>query len=151
MNKFSLGLMIAVLPILANAGERVVVTNSYVRDIESWPVKDGTFWRQNHFGTFKVKEGPITDGLVNCIGSGFGGASGVRGEGICIYELTDGTFTMTWQSIPGAPNNWQIGLGTGRYEGIEGKGTSVSKVKSEFTAIQHYESTWSGEITLKAD
>ena len=110
-----------VAPLTAAAGEKVVGVNSYVRDIESWDLDPagmkGVYWRQNHFGTFKITEGPLTGGLVECIGAGFGEAAGVRGEGICIYDTDGAGFTMTWVVRPGEPTAWKIVGGTGIWLG----------------------------------
>ena len=134
---------------LALAQDRVSGENSYALREVKWTLNDGVYWQQENFGTYTVGEGPIAPGFVECIGAGFGGASGVRGEGICIFRNDEGSFTWTWQAIPGQMNNWQVAAGTGRYEGMTGSGTAKSKIHSEFTAMAHRVTSWEGQIKLR--
>lgn len=148
--KHLIGIILALLaPALATAGERISGTNSYVRKEQTWQLNNSAYWQQENYGTFSVDEGPIGDGFVECIGAGFGDATGVRGEGICIFETQDGSFTWTWQAIPGEFNQWQVAAGTGKFKGMTGSGTARTRVQSEFTALQHRITTWEGEIVLR--
>ncbi|MCG6902744.1 MAG: hypothetical protein LJE68_08685 [Rhodobacter sp.] len=153
MKTLILAALCLLLPAQIWAAERVVGVNTYVRKLESWPLDQqgtlGVYWRQNNYGSYKMTLGDIGPGIVECIGAGFGTAAGVRGEGICLFEADGATFTMTWQTNPGDLNTWQIVSGTGRFEGIRGEGTAKSRILSEFTALQHLESTWEGEITRR--
>ena len=152
MRKMVLAALCIAIPGLAGAGERVVGVNTYVRKVESWPLDTdgmaGSYWRQNNYGSFRMTEGDFAPGLVECIGAGFGLPSGVRGEGICLFDSEGDRFTMVWQAVPGQMNTWQIVSGTGRFAGIRGEGTAKSRILSEFTALQQLETTWEGEITL---
>jgi len=69
------------------AGERIVGTNSYVLNEDVWHVENSTYWRQDNYGAFDFTEGPIDPSFVQCIGAGFGDASGVRGEGTAISKI----------------------------------------------------------------
>lgn len=134
------------LPVFA--GERIAGTNSYVLNEEIWSLQTMNYWRQDNYGTFTVTEGPIDPGFVQCIGAGFGEARGVRGEGICIFGIGEDTFTWAWQANPGEPNTWQVIDATGKYKGMRGEGTAISRIASEFMARQHRVTSWQGEITL---
>ena len=140
------------LPTQSIVAERVVGVNTYVRKVETWPLDPGgsgsVYWRQNHYGNYEMREGPMGFGTAECIGAGFGEAAGSRGEGICLYESSEGTLTMRWQARPGELTSWKITSGTGKFEGIRGEGVTRSRILSEFVALQQYESIWEGEITL---
>ena len=136
-------------PSFALAGERISGTNTYVRKEQTWPIENGVYWQQENFGTFTVAEGPIEPGFVECLGAGFGMANGIKGEGICIFENDEGTFTWTWQAIPGELTQWQVAGGTGKYKGMTGSGTAASRIQSEFTALQQRMTSWQGEIELR--
>jgi len=152
MKSLFLTALCILFPLQLLASERVVGVNTYVRKVDSWPLDPGgsgaMYWRQDHYGSFKMLEGPMGSGVAECIGAGFAGASGVRGDGICLYESSEGTFTMTWKAEPGEMTKWKIVSGTGKLEGIKGQGFTKSRVLSEYVALQHYESIWEGEITL---
>jgi len=135
-------------PTFVLAGERVSGENSYARKEQNWQLNNSVYWQQTNVGTFTVTEGPLDPGFVDCLGAGFGRAEGVRGEGICIFENAEGSFTWTWQAIPGALNQWQVAAATGKYKGMTGSGTAKSRIQSEFTAMQHRVTTWEGEIEL---
>ena len=131
------------------AAEPVSGTNSYVLKEEHWHMRYLIYWEQENFGTFTVSLSPIEPGFVECRGAGFGRPSGVKGEGICIFENDEGTFTWTWQATPGEMNSWQVSDGTGKYEGMTGSGTARSRIQSEFTALQQRVTDWKGEIEFR--
>ena len=141
--------LVAIMSSSLIAGERVSATNYYVLDQESFDVgHDSVFWAEDNAGYFTVNEGPIDSGFARCIGSGFGGASSVRGEGICIYGQDADTFTMTWKIESFGVNSWEIVKGTEKYEGMTGKGTAKTRVTSQYLKLTHRISDWEGEIEL---
>lgn len=141
-------ILLALAPGLAAAGERISGVNSYVQNLESWHAGDLTYWRQDNNGVYEVKEGPLDPGFVRCIGAGFSGPTGVKGEGICIFGEDNDTFTWSWRTHPGGPNTWKVIDATGKYKGMTGSGVSRSRVASEFQALQHRVTDWEGEIEL---
>lgn len=143
-------LALALLPCAAAAGERVTGTNDYVHNTETFRYGDGQYWRQDNAGRFESSQGPLGAGDARCIGAGFGDASGVRGEGICIFETSaqDG-FVWAWQARPGEPNAWQVIGGTGRFAGMTGEGISRSRVASEFLPQQRRVTDWEGEVAFR--
>lgn len=132
------------------ATEKVSVTNYYVVNQEQLPAGDDVFWSEDNYGTYTVEEGPIDSGFVRCVGSGFGGPSGVNGGGVCVYGEDEDTFTMRWEVVSFGFNKWQIVASTGKYSGMTGSGTTKTRVASKFLALPHRISDWEGEITLPA-
>ena len=141
--------IVAMTPASLIAAEPVSATNFYVVQQETFDVGHGeVFWTEDNAGYFTVSEGFINSGFARCIGSGFGGPSGVRGDGICIYGQDADTFTMTWKIISFGVNSWEIVNGTGKYKGMTGKGTTKTRITSEFLKLPHRISDWEGEIEL---
>jgi len=133
----------------AFAGERISGTNHYVLHEEIWPAPNMTYWRQDNIGTFSVKEGPLDPGFVRCIGAGFGGPTGVRGEGICIFGSGDDTFTWAWRRHKEGPNTWQVIDATGKYEGMTGRGKAFTRATSQGLKLPHRITDWEGEIEVR--
>ena len=132
------------------AAEKVSVTNYYVVNLEEVPAGEDVFWKEDNYGTYTVDEGPIDSGFVRCVGSGFGGPSGVSGGGVCVYGQEEDTFTMRWEVVAFGVNNWRIVSSTGKYSGMTGSGTTKTRVASKFLALPHRISDWEGEVAFPA-
>ena len=130
------------------AAEKVSVTNYYVVNLEEVPAGEDVFWKEDNYGTYTVDEGPIDAGFVRCVGSGFGGPSGINGGGVCVYGVDEDTFTMRWSVVSFGLNQWQIVSSTGKYSGMTGSGTTKTRVASKYLALPHRISDWEGEVTL---
>lgn len=135
-------------PQCLTAAEKVSVTNYYVVNQEQIPAGQDVFWSEDNYGTYTVNEGPIDRGFVRCVGSGFGGPSGVSGGGVCVYGEDEDTFTMRWEVVRFGFNEWRIVASTGKYSGMTGSGTTKTRVASKFLALPHRISDWEGEVTL---
>jgi hypothetical protein len=133
-------------PLSGIAGESVNGQNYLVLDNQAWPTGEQSgFYLFNGSGVSNVINGPTETGAIECHGSGFWGAEGSRGEGICLHGAGDDTYTSTYKMELGANNGqWQILGGTGKYAGISGEGTYIPNPLPGNRAI----STWQGEITL---
>lgn len=140
--------VVLIAPQILSAAEKVAVTNYYVVNQEQVPAGEDVFWREDNYGTYTVEEGPIDSGFVRCVGSGFGGPSGVNGGGVCVYGEDEDTFTMRWEVVSFGVNKWRIVSSTGKYSGMTGTGTTKTRVASKFLALPHRISDWEGEITL---
>lgn len=132
------------------AQDRIVINNIYRINQESYQLADKIFFTQDNDGYFEVIEGPLEEGPVRCIGSGFGHKDGTGSiEGICIYGEGEDTFTMEWQAgQQGAANTWIIQTGSGKYEGITGEGIATTSVEIMYKAMPLRESRVVGTITL---
>jgi len=135
-------------PQCLTAAEKVSATNYYVVKQEQIPAGEDVFWKEDNYGTYTVDEGPIDPGFVRCVGSGFGGPSGVNGSGVCVYGENEDTFTMRWEVVSFGFNKWHIVSSTGKYSGMTGTGTTKTRVASEYLAFPHRISDWEGELTL---
>lgn len=132
------------------ATEKIAVTNYYVVNQEQLPAGEVVFWKEDNYGTYTVEEGPIDSGFVRCVGSGFGGPSGVNGSGVCVYGENEDTFTMRWDVVSFGFNEWQIVSSTGKYAGMTGTGVTRTRVDSKFLKLPHRISEWEGEVNLPA-
>ena len=139
---------VLVAPQCLTAEEKVSVTNYYVVNQERIPAGEDVFWKEDNYGTYTVNEGPIDSGFVRCVGSGFGGPSGVSGGGVCVYGEDEDTFTMRWEVVAFGFNEWRIVSSTGKYSGMTGNGTTNTRVASKFLALPHRISDWEGEVSL---
>jgi hypothetical protein len=148
MNRTALFLFILLLPSGLLAGEQIAGKNSYILNQNTWAAGSSVFWNQDNQGTFEVSSGPIDDGPVRCIGSGFSDINGSRGEGICIYGYGADTFTWAWQAHQEGPNTWQVIGSTGKYIGMTGEGTATTIVDSIYRSIPHRVTSWEGVIDL---
>ncbi|NNL17332.1 MAG: hypothetical protein HKP37_01190 [Boseongicola sp.] len=120
---------------------------------ETYQLADKIFFAQDNDGYFEVIQGPIAEGPVRCIGSGFGHRDGSGSiEGICIYGEGDDTFTMEWQAgEQGAANSWIIQTGSVKYHGITGEGIATTAVEIMYKAMPLRQSHVIGTITLPPD
>lgn len=139
-----------ILPQCLTAAEKVSVTNYYVVNQEQIPAGEDVFWKEDNFGTYTVHDGPIDSGFVRCVGSGFGGPSGINGGGVCVYGEDQDTFTMRWEAVGFGVNNWRIVSSTGKYSGVTGTGTTKTRVASKYLALPHRISDWEGELIMPA-
>ena len=132
------------------AQETFEVNNIYRMNQETYQLADKIFYTQDNDGYFEVLQGPIEEGPVRCIGSGFGNQDGTGSiEGICIYGEGDDTFTMEWQAgEQGAANTWVIETGSGIYAGITGQGIATTAVEIMYKAMPLRQSHVIGTITL---
>ncbi len=117
--------------------QRIEINNVYPLSQENFDLGDHIFHVTDNIGGFEVLEGPMDDGPTRCIGSGFGYQNGTNSiTGICIFGEGDDTFTMSWKAgEKGAANTWEIIIGTGRYNGITGKGIATTDVVTMFQAL----------------
>ncbi|WP_170644373.1 hypothetical protein [Ruegeria sp. HKCCC2117] len=141
---------VLIAPHCLTAAEKVSATNFYVVNQEQISAGEDVFWKEDNYGTYTVDEGPIDPGFVRCVGSGFGGPSGVSGGGVCVYGEEEDTFTMRWEVVAFGVNNWRIVSSTGKYSGMTGSGTTKTRVASKFLALPHRISDWEGEVALPA-
>lgn len=148
MNRTALLLFVLLLPSGLLAGEKITGTNSYILNQNTWAAGSFVFWNQDNQGTFEVSSGPIDEGPVRCIGSGFSDINGTRGEGICIYGYGADTFTWAWQAHHEGPNTWQVIGSTGKYIGMTGEGTAHTVVDSIYRALPHRVTSWEGIIDI---
>jgi hypothetical protein len=132
------------------AQDRIVINNIYRINQQSYQLADKIFFTQDNDGYFEVIEGPLEEGPVRCIGSGFGNQDGTGSiQGICIYGEGDDTFIMEWQAgQQGAANTWTIDSGSGKFEGITGEGIATTSVEIMYKAMPLRESRVVGTITL---
>ncbi|NNJ69564.1 MAG: hypothetical protein HKP54_16175, partial [Boseongicola sp.] len=117
---------------------------------ETRQLADKVFFTQDNDGYFEVVEGPLEEGPVRCLGSGFVMKNGTGSvEGICIFGEDDDTFIMEWQAgEQGAANDWIIKTGTGKFEGISGEGIATTSVEIMYKAMPLRQSRIVGTITL---
>lgn len=132
------------------AQETFEVNNIYRMNQESFQLKDKIFYTQDNDGYFEVVQGPVEEGPVRCIGSGFGFQDGTNSiEGICIYGEGEDTFTMEWKAgQQGAANSWVITTGSGKFHGITGEGIATTSVEIMYKAMPLRQSHVIGTITL---
>lgn len=131
-------LLLAIAGMPASAGEqRIEINNIYPLNQENFDLGDHIFHLTDNTGGFEVIEGPMEDGPVRCVGSGFGFEDGTNSiTGICVFGEGDDTFTMRWKAgEQGAANTWDIITGTGRYTGMTGSGIATTDIASAYRAL----------------
>jgi hypothetical protein len=133
----------------ALAGERIVGTNTYHVNEQNWHTGGPTgFWMQNNYGTFEVTEGPLESGSVECHGSGFWDGMAVTGSGICIYESDESRHIWRYEANPGKATTGEVVHGTGKYEGMTGRGKSATRKEGGQMKMGMRVTDWAGEIEL---
>jgi len=139
MNKLILTASIAGLltTCTAVAQERIELNNIYPLNQEIFQLSDRIYFTQDNQGYYEVIEGPFEEGPTRCIGAGFGFQDGTNTiDGICIFGEGNDTFTMQWQAgEKGEANTWTIVAGTGRFEGMTGKGIASSGVEVMYKSM----------------
>lgn len=138
MKKFVLISVLALVAATARAEpQRIEINNVYPLNQENFDLGDHSFHSTDNVGGFEVVEGPMQDGPARCTGSGFAYGDGTNSiQGICIFGEGADTFTMRWKAgEKGAANDWEIILGTGRYEGMTGQGVATTDIVSMFQAL----------------
>lgn len=132
-----------------HAQERIELNFIYPLNQEVFRLNDGTYFTQDNRGSFEVVEGPLEDGAVRCIGSGFSGSGGNSVEGICIVGEDADTFTLRWSAHPSQISNvWTIVAGTGRFEGATGEGVATTGAALLFRAMPLRETHVVGTIQI---
>ncbi|MEY8096923.1 hypothetical protein AB9F29_05830 [Falsihalocynthiibacter sp. S25ZX9] len=130
--------ILAAIGFAANAEEqRIEINNVYPLSQENFDLGDHIFHLTDNKGGFEVIEGPLEDGVTRCVGSGFGYQDGTNSiTGICVFGEGEDTFIMRWKAgEKGAANNWEIVTGTGRYNGMTGKGIATTDIVSAYQAL----------------
>lgn len=131
------------------AQERIELNFIYPLNQEVFQLNDGTYFTQDNRGYFEVIEGPLDDGIVRCIGSGFAGSGGNSVDGICIIGDDADTFTLSWAVNETQMSNvWTIVAGTGRFEGATGDGVATTGVELLFRAMPLRQSHVVGTIQI---
>jgi hypothetical protein len=117
---------------------RLELNSVYPLNQEMITLRDRAFLFQDNRGSYEVVEGPLADGSVRCMGSGFGFEDGTNTiAGICIFSQGKDSFTMHWKAGErGAANTWDILDGTGHFEGMTGSGIASTDRVSMFQALQ---------------
>ena len=136
----ALALCLALAP-PATAGDLIGGTNTYMAETRTWKTGEiAGYYIYDSTGTTIWETGPLENGPVECHGAGFWDATEVTGEGICIFGAPPHQWTVAHRMPPGS-NRWEhrkkddyhrTGLwtvvhGTGRYVGLTGTGTFISK------------------------
>ena len=146
MKTTSLFLILALIPFASFAGEKVKGTTYFVVDEQNWETGEGTgYWIWHGKGVSNSVEGPLGTNPVECHGAGFWDKEGSWGEGICVYPgKTDSRVSHWWRERGQKVGQWKALTGTGKYAGIKGEGTYVSKQLPE----GRHMSEWEGVVTL---
>jgi hypothetical protein len=146
MKRLMLSLVLLLFPLTAIAGEKVSGTNFFVVDNQSWETGDGTgYWIWHGEGVHYSAEGPLGTVPTECHGAGFWDPNGSWGEGICVTGSGDDVRTVRWWNEKGEKtHHWENLSGTGKFAGMTGQGTYVSKPLPD----DRHMSEWEGEVTL---
>ncbi len=128
MKKFQLILVLAFLASsvpTVSAGEKFTATNYYVTDTKTWLTGEKTgYWMAKFSGVSQVLQGPVDTLAVE---SGYWGAGGVSGNGICVHGTDEDTFVLRFEAREGVKaNSWRILSGRGKYQGLVGEGTATT-------------------------
>ena len=106
---------LALAPTTVLAGEKLVATNYYVTETQTWPTAEKAgYWMVNFQGVSEVSQGPLDTLAIECNGAGFWSAGGLSGNGICVHGSGDDTFVLRWDVKKGSKvNSWRILSGKG--------------------------------------
>lgn len=147
MKRTMLILAMLVLPLSANAGEKVKGTNFFVVEEQNFATGEETgYWLWHGKGVTRKVEGPVESHAIDCHGAGFWDSDGAWGEGICVHTVGDDTFMDHWKNLKGQEGGefkWMNG--TGKFAGISGGGTFKTQQQLSGRLIVD----WEGEMTLK--
>jgi len=134
------------LSLPAMAGERVRGTSFFMVDDQGWETgADTGYWIWHGNGIQNSTEGPLGTNPIECHGAGFWDANGSWGEGICRSGSGDDIRTIRWWREKGEKiGYWEDLHGTGKFAGMTGQGTYVSKPLPDGRQM----SEWEGEVTM---
>ena len=136
----------ALLPCGALAAEKVSGQNFMVYEQQNIKIdaKSG-YWIWHGKGISRRTMGAQSEAPIACDGAGFWGKNGPRGEGVCVHDAGENTWTITWEHKEGSKEgSWIVRASTGKYRGISGAGTYVSKRLPGNRQITE----WKGAMTL---
>lgn len=140
-------LLAALTGFAAAAGERVSGENHASSKERAWRFSnDRSFWISESYGMAAIREGPLEDEPFECHGSGFSGATYMRGGGVCIFGVAPDTYVWKWTAAEGRFNEWEIIDATGKYAGMTGSGVVASRPVANHQPMAQRIHDWSGEI-----
>lgn len=142
---------------MAQAGELISGTNTYVTEQRTWPTGlHAGYYMYDSKGTIEMHGGPLPNGPVECHGAGFWTETEITGEGICIFGARPNQWTVAFKMADGnAFTNaikdtyqrrgaWRVVEGVGEYWGMTGSGTFITGP----TVGTHKTTQWEGEVVM---
>ena len=125
----------------AFAGDAIKGTSTSVSKDRTWATgANSGYYIYDSEGTIAWEAGPFEDAPIECHGAGFWTPAEIVGEGICIFGVEPDRWTVAHEMPAGSnlwadkqsntshrQGVWRVVHGTGRFDGMTGSGTFVSR------------------------